>query len=219
MDHHAGPSDLDLIQGVAAGSEASFRMLFRRWSPRLGSYLRQATGSREVAEDLLQEAFLRILRAAPGFEPRGKVSSWMYRICTNLVYSYWRRRQRSPIRAFEPRGREPQITVPATDRPDGRHLRGAFSGELRSALEHLTPNHRTVFLLKVERGLTYQEIAGILRCPEGTAKSRFHHAVRQLRAELREWADGLITEVEARGGDDMVTRYRRRAQRRMAGGA
>jgi RNA polymerase sigma-70 factor (ECF subfamily) len=181
------PADLELIQGVARGSADSFRLLFRRWSPRLGRFLMQATGSRETAEDLLQEAFLRILRAAPRFTPRGEVGSWMYRICANLAYSHWRRirsaRSRSQGLAESLMGRARKKT------PETHRALSAFGDDVRVALRDLPENQRMVFLLKVEQGLRYDEIASVLKCPVGTAKSRFHHAVRKLREALRDWEE------------------------------
>ena len=187
-----GPSDIELLAGIARGSQEAFRTLFRRWSPRLLPFLIGATGSREVAEDLLQEAFMRILKAAPAFKPTGKASAWIYRICSNLAYSYWRRQQHSPLVSL-PYLEEMSSARPApTDAgPDIVYMQAAFTRDLRAALAALPANQRMVFLMKADLGLTYEEVAAVLRCPAGTAKSRFHHAVRKLRATLHEWADGL----------------------------
>jgi RNA polymerase sigma-70 factor (ECF subfamily) len=182
-------SDLELLQGIARGHEESFRTLFGRWAPRLGRFLLQVTGSRETAEDLLQEAFLRILKAAPRFQPGGSVGSWMHRICANLAYSHWRRRRASPF----PGRVDPSILaeVPASslDSPERLRTRQAFRQDVRAAVQQLPENHRMVFLLKLDQNLTYEEIAAVLGCPAGTAKSRFHHAVRKLRHTLRDWSE------------------------------
>lgn len=188
------PSDAELIAGIARGSERAFRTFYRRWSPRLLPFLIGATGSREVAEDLLQEAFLRILKAAGSFQPTGKASAWIYRICTNLAYSYWRRQRNNPVVAV-PHLEEISTLrpAPAEAGPESTHLQSAFVEDVRMALDALPPNQRMVFIMKANLGLTYDEVAAILRCPAGTVKSRFHHAVRKLRANLQSWADGLTT--------------------------
>jgi RNA polymerase sigma-70 factor (ECF subfamily) len=181
------PDDAELLRGVAAGDERAFRLLFDRWSPRLGRFLTRIAGSREQGEDLLQEAFVRIVRAAPRFEPRGSVGAWMYRICANLAYSHWRRqRTRGPALTAEP-GYLENLPAAREDQPGRRRLARAFVGDVARALEGLSRNHRIVFLLKVQEELTYAQIGEVMRCPEGTAKSRFHYAVRHLRAALREW--------------------------------
>jgi RNA polymerase sigma factor (sigma-70 family) len=76
-------------------------------------------------------------------------------------------------------------------------LRGLFARDLESALTDLPVNQRMAFLLKAGQGLTYEEAAEVLGCPEGTVKSRFHHAVLRLRIVLREWEDGIGTEAPA----------------------
>jgi RNA polymerase sigma-70 factor (ECF subfamily) len=184
--------DLALVLGIGRGCEDSFRILFRRWSPRLGRFLLQITGSREAAEDLLQDSFLRILRAAPRFKPGGSVSSWIYRIAANLGYSYWRRRRASPL--LPPGGDDHAVERlnPKHLGPEELFLAKAFAGEARLAIRNLPPNQRMTFLLKIDQGLTYDEIAAVLHCPTGTAKSRFHHAVRRLRDELSAWDESRI---------------------------
>lgn len=192
MIHNTEPetTDLELLRGIAAASPEAFRCFYRRWAPRLGSFLTRATGSRDTAEDLLQEAFLRILRAAPGFEDRSTVSAWVYRICANLAYSHWRRVARAPFQEGDASAAAAQCADVHAENPAERHERRAFRAALEAALERLPANQRLVFLLKVDRGLTYEEIGDVLRCPEGTAKSRFHYAVLKLRDELRPWCDG-----------------------------
>lgn len=180
------PSDRDLILGVARRDEEAFRILFRRWAPRLQRLLTQATGSRETGEELLQEAFLRVLQAAPRFEPRGAAGAWIHRIAVNLAYSHWRRRKAAP---FSPAGDRAVPDAPATDDPAGALERRVFAAAAREALQRLPENQRMVFLLKVDQGLTYEEIGEVLAIPAGTAKSRLHHAVMRLRAELIDWAD------------------------------
>jgi len=202
--------DLKLLRLTAEGSEEAFLRLFQRWSPPLRRFLIRATGSRETGEDLLQEAWIRILKAASRYEPRGTVSAWMYRICANLAYSHWRRERRSPLcsprqfpdgagglgwsdaggslrRAFG--SGAPDTAPAAAERPDHRRWKRAFAQALEEAVSSLSANHRMAFLLKVDQGLTYEEIASSLGCPEGTVKSRFHHALLRLRSALAEWQE------------------------------
>ncbi len=181
------PSDAELLRDIAGGCEHAFVLLFRRWSPMLGRFLARATGSPDTADDLLQEAFLRVLRSAGGFEPRGSVEAWLYRICSNLAYSFWRRRDsRAPLAGA---GEEDELRAPHAWGPESCRERSAFLGEVGLALDRIPPNQRLVFLLKADQGLTYEEIARVLDCPVGTAKSRFHWAVRRLREELKDWDD------------------------------
>jgi RNA polymerase sigma-70 factor (ECF subfamily) len=185
----AGPSDHALLAGIGNGSEEAFNVFFDRWAPRLGRFLLRGTGSRETSEDLLHEVFLRVLRSAPRFEPRGSVASWIFRIGANVLYSDWRRRRGSrvvPLHANEAAA----LAVTTDEDPEARRVQSAFARDVAAALVKISESHRMVFRLKVEEGLTYAEIAAVVGCPVGTAKSRFHHAVRELRALLEDWADG-----------------------------
>ncbi len=182
------PSDVALLTGIGDGSEEAFNLFFDRWAPRLGRFLLRATGSRETSEDLLHEVFLRVLRAAPRFEPKGSVTAWMFRIGANVLYSDWRRRRASPVVSIETL--EPAaLPIAVEEDQETRRVQRRFARDARAALTKISENHRVVFHLKVEEGLTYAEIAAVLGCPIGTAKSRFHHAVRELRSLLEEWGD------------------------------
>ena len=148
-----GPSDVDLLKGVAGNCEGAFHILFRRWAPRLARFLARATGSREAGEDLLQETFLRILRAAPRFEPRGNAGAWIYRISANLAYSYWRRERASPFARSRSADPPLEVMAPASQNPDSKRLRRAFHRDAISALARCPQNQRMVFLLKMIDGI------------------------------------------------------------------
>ncbi len=216
--HGAEPDDVALIQAIGEGSEAAFRLLFARWGPPLGRFLVRATGSREAGEDLLQEAFLRVLRAASRFVPDAPPAAWLYRICANLSYSYWRKESRAPrawsrltggygsasgagARAGQAAdagdlGGAPERagsrTLPG---PEALRMHGLFVRDLERALAGLPVNQRMAFLLKVEQGLTYEAAAEVLGCPVGTVKSRFHYAVLALRDALRGWEEGFSADA------------------------
>jgi RNA polymerase sigma-70 factor, ECF subfamily len=194
------PPDAELVLGIASGSQEAFRLLFCRWAPPLRRFLIRATASREAGEDLLQEAFLRVYRAAPSYTPCGSTRAWLYQICANLAYSFWRREHRALTwvdHEGAPRGPGP---TPSPDDPEWERARREFSCEVEEAVGRLSANHRVVFLLKADQGLTYEEIAGILGCPAGTVKSRFHHALLRLRVELRAWGDGFTGSADLPAG-------------------
>lgn len=184
-----GPSDVELLDGIGHGSEEAFTLFFDRWAPRLGRFLARSTGSRETAEDLLHEVFLRVLRSAHRFEPRGSVAAWLYRIASNAACSEGRRRRASRA-VLEESCRGDGAVIDAAGSPETECMTSLFAREARSALRRIPESQRAVFRLKVEEGLTYADIAAVLECPVGTAKSRFHHAVRQLRALLKDWDEG-----------------------------
>lgn len=190
-------TDGDLLRRIAAGDEGSFLQLFRRWTPKLGRFLHGATGCRETAEDLVQETFVRVYQNAHRFEPRGSAQAWIYRIATNLAYSHWRRERCRPMHGAEGSGALAVIASPPGRSPEDERLRRAFLEDMDGALKRLDANKRMVFVLKVREGLTYEEIGTILCCPAGTAKSRFHHAVRRVQHDLARGNWGVAAHTEA----------------------
>ncbi len=183
--------DEELIHRIAQGDEEAFSRFFRRWAPRLGAFILRSTRQPEVTEDLVQEVFVRILRGAPHYESRGQASAWVLRIAANLTYSHWRKQKRSRVDTIDVQTLTQRTAEPAHRSPDRAHERARFRCDLDAALDTLPANQRMAFLLKIDQGLTYAQIGEVLQCPEGTVKSRFHHAVLKLRAALREWSGGF----------------------------
>jgi RNA polymerase sigma-70 factor (ECF subfamily) len=162
--------ETDLMRRVKAGDRAAFEDLFRAFERPLGSYLLRLTWNRSLVEDLLQDTFLRVWKAAPGWEPAAKVSTWIFRIAHHLHLNAAARRQ------------ERSGTLPERAAPEAP---GAEAAEaLRELLAGLPEGERAVLLLSEVQGFRYAEIADVLGIPVGTVKSRMSSAVRRLR-ELR----------------------------------
>lgn len=191
-------NDEQLLARIAAGDERAFSELFRRWAPRLGTFILRATGCPDTTEDLVQEVFIRILRAAPRYESRGQVSAWIYRIAANLTYSYWRKRNRAGDGSSGISALAERAVAPRRQAPDQLYERGRFTADLYTAVDKLPLNQRMAFLLKMDQGLTYAQVGEVLQCPEGTVKSRFHHALLKLRTGLRDWSQGFVVDETAR---------------------
>jgi RNA polymerase sigma-70 factor (ECF subfamily) len=177
-------SDAALLLGIARGEETAVRLLYRRWGPRLGRFLERATRDRCEAEDLLQETFVRIYRAAPRWRPLGDAAAWILTVCANVLRDHLRRCRRMPRTWSLEEGLEAEGA--ATDPAALREAR-CFRQAVEAALGRLPEVQRVTFLLKVEFGLRHEEIARILDCPVGTAKSRLHHALLRLRHLLAPW--------------------------------
>lgn len=76
--------DYELIRAIGAGDASAFEMLIERYRGPVLNFIFKYTGDRFGAEDIAQEVFLRVYRAAPGFEPRGRVGTWIFKIAYNL---------------------------------------------------------------------------------------------------------------------------------------
>jgi RNA polymerase sigma-70 factor, ECF subfamily len=150
---------------------------------RLVSRLFYVLGDYEDAQDAAQDAFLKCWRSREGIREVRNLRAWIYRIGLNaakdLQRNAWRRRARPLIGA-----------ATLVESHDGCPVKRAEDREaeehLRRAILDLRPEEREVFLLRLNSGLTYEEIAKLLRIPVGTVKTQMRAAVAKLRQMLRE---------------------------------
>jgi RNA polymerase sigma-70 factor (ECF subfamily) len=149
-----------------------------------------------VAEDLLQEVFLRIIKGAPTYKRKAKFTTWMYTIARNLCVDTARRGKHRKAASLdqpldgEKGGRSMGDIVadrgPAVDR---QVISRRLQGRLKEAISTLSEEQREVFLMREYLNLPFKEIAEIVGCPENTVKSRMRYALERLRQELAEYRD------------------------------
>lgn len=182
--------ELDLIQRAKGGDREAFGVLVQRYQQRVVAVTMALVHNQDDALELGQETFIRAFENLPGFEGRSSFSTWLYRIAANLSIDWRRRETRTPVT----RGKEAENELQRIASPQGDSFRAAASSELsakvRAALEELTPEHRTVILLREMEGLSYEEISDILGCPKGTVMSRLHYARSHLRELLKDLQTG-----------------------------
>lgn len=186
----ASPPDVNgLIQAHLAGDRRAFELIVQRYQVRLLNFVYRMIGDRERAEDLVQEAFLRVHRHLDRFDRSRKFSTWIYTIASNLAKNELRNRARSPLITFEraTRAGESEATTldveDRTSRPDDLYEQRQLKALVEDAVARLALHHREVFVLRELEGKSYEEIAEIMRCNLGTVKSRLNRA-RQSFAEL-----------------------------------
>ncbi len=182
------------MQRLARGDEAALADLYRRWAKPLHNFLCGMCNDRVLAEDLLQEVFLRVWRAAPRYEPTAKFSTWLFHVARN----HWlneREKRMHRIKAISldrASADEDQRPIDAPDRNMPTPLRDALDRELGAriadAVSRLPDTYRETWALAVTRGLPYPEVAEILDIPVGTVKSRMFQATRLLRDDLAPYA-------------------------------
>src|SRR6059036_4091916 len=158
-------TDEELIAAVASGDGRRLEELCRRWERPLYQLIARHTGGRDV-EDLYQETWLRVVRAARRFDPGCRFSTWLFQIAVNLCRDWHRRPPPEPV--------EPDDNLASTsDAPEARI-------DARRLLAALPEAQRTVLLLRYYHGLSEEEAAEVLGCPRGTVKSRLHAARERL---------------------------------------
>ncbi|MGI0149790.1 MAG: RNA polymerase sigma factor [Thermoplasmata archaeon] len=167
----------DLLRRVAAGDSEAFERLYEAYRKPIANYLYRLCFDRALVEDLLQEVFVRIWRAAASFRAESKVSTFFFRIATNVWINESRRLREKPSDTAE--------GIEAGD-PSEELERRERAERVREALRTLPAGERAVLILAEYNGLPYEEIAQILEVPVGTVKSRMFHALQRLRNRLRE---------------------------------
>ncbi|MBU0616118.1 MAG: sigma-70 family RNA polymerase sigma factor [Planctomycetes bacterium] len=187
------PAGLDrLLRRARRRDSQALHELVDMYSARVFGLLYRLTGSRETAEDLLQETFLRVVRAIPEYRHGGKFEAWLFRIAANLARDCARRaaRRGHPF-TLDGSGREGELRLPeladaAQPDPGGELLRKETGQRLAELLHELPEMDREIVLLRHFSELSFREIAELLDIPLGTALARAHRALKRLRAALGE---------------------------------
>ena len=185
----AGPAtDAELMARLReSGDREALGEIVDRYKDAVVGYLARLTGSRERADDLAQETFLRLYRSAPGYVEQGLLSAFLFRIATNLARSEERRERR--LRLLAPFLR-PSPTTEASA-PLGL-LAEEIQREVAAAVAALPMTYRVPLVLHELQGWAYADVARALSLSEGTIKSRIHRGRERLRKFLAPyWYGGI----------------------------
>jgi RNA polymerase sigma-70 factor (ECF subfamily) len=176
--------DQHLIAECLQGRTAAFGELVKRYQDRLYNTAYRLMGNAEDAQDVVQEAFLNAYQSLGGFKGDSLFFTWLYRIAVNTAISL-KRKQRVALSIHTGPGEEGGID-PAdpsvASQPTHALEQAEEERRVQQALDRLSPEHRTVLVLKEIEGQKYEMMAEILGVPIGTIRSRLHRA----RLELRE---------------------------------
>ena len=175
--------DPQTLRAAAAGDVGAFAEIVRASQPHVWRFLRHLLGDADLAADVMQETFVRVHRALPGFRHESRFTTWLFRIARNAAIDEQRRlARRRRVTALEDR------PPPSPD--------GSLATELRAALADLSPDLREPFVLVEVFGMRYREVGEVLGMPEGTVKSRVFRA----RAALVAWLEPPASASEGGGG-------------------
>lgn len=176
--------DRQLLRQAQAGEEDAFAALVRRHQRRAVRVARSMVPSDEDAEDLAQEAFLRIFRSLDRFDFEHAFTTWLYRIVTNLCIDHLRRRrpQRSTVMGEEDAA-ELDLPDPLDERPSDRLESDETAAEVRAVLATLAPHFQSVLTLREIEGLACTDIAEIVGATHVTVRWRLHRGRRLFQEE------------------------------------
>jgi len=182
-------TDEYLMEQIVRSDKAAFTELYSRWVLRVKQfYLRLCDYEEELADDLTQDVFLKILEKAQSFDLNSKFSSWLFTIAYNHFKNDLRRRKHDETYRIEDAQTE-DILEPDFEKMIDLEASSQFTDLI---LNSLGEEVKTIFILRYVEELTVPEIAKITSTPEGTVKSRLYYALRKLSKErqhykLSEW--------------------------------
>lgn len=184
--------DESLMQAFAGGDATAFEELVSRHKRGVYNFLLRSVRNQARAEELLQEVFLRVIRAKARYEASAKFTTWLYSIARNLCVDESRRARfrkhqslDAPRRGKDGEGAAMVSTIPAQNVPTDEAAEApTIRRRLSEAVAKLPVEQREVFLLRQVSGLSFREIAATVDIPENTVKSRMRYALEKLRGEL-----------------------------------
>src|SRR6185503_9436792 len=159
----------------------AFALLVERWEGPIQNLCTRMLGDAHRGEDLAQEAFARVFARRKDYEPRGRFSTFLWRVALNLCYDELRRRERR--RETELDLEEPGYVSEELP-PDVSLAREETADRVRHALMKVSETYRSVLILRHYEDLKFREIADVLDIPEGTVKSRMAEGLSQLAWQL-----------------------------------
>lgn len=181
-------SDEELMWHFQQGKETAYNILVERYQGKLLTHIFYYVKDRERAEDIVQDAFVRLYLHRDKYKDIAKVSTWIYTIATNLAKTDITKHSR--VDKFSITGKEGENDFEINDHhasTDGSLLKNELRDILMKAIEQLEEKFREVIVMRDIENLSYDEIAEILEVPVGTVKSRINRARLNLRELVQDY--------------------------------
>lgn len=176
------PKEIETLKAAKNGNLAAFEKILFQYEKMILNYAYRFVNNRQDAEDLTQEIFIKVYRSLRLVDPENNFKAWVYKIATNTIYDYLRKKQKNkellilddPERPFETIDNKSSYRNIEADR------------DIECALQKIKPVYRSALLLFYYQDFTYQEIAKILSMPVNTVKTCLNRAKTALREDLYE---------------------------------
>jgi RNA polymerase sigma-70 factor (ECF subfamily) len=180
--------DSSLVAQCLTGDEAAWESLVRTHTRRVYGFCYRFTNKDSEAQDLTQEVFLRVFKSLKSYRSdEGAFVTWLTRLSRNLLIDHYRRtRQERVTDSIEEQLPVIEERTAGAARPDAILAGREASEALQAALQRLSPDLREAVILRDLQEMEYREIAGVLKIPEGTVKSRLNRGRAELARVLRQ---------------------------------
>jgi len=169
-----------LSKDIPQSDVSEFERIVRKYQDRIYNLCHYMLGNPQDAQDAAQDAFVKAYKNLGDFRPEASLYSWLYRIAVNTCLDYRKKTSITTLRG-EPLSEEAPSGDPS---PEATYESSRISETVQSALQRLPKKLRPAIILREIEGLSYEEIAGILRTSVGTVKSRISRAREELRRIL-----------------------------------
>ena len=198
-------SDEDLMERFRDGDARAFETLLERHERKIFNFIFRFVRDRELANDLLQETFLRVVKNAKRYSRKAKFTTWLYTIARNQCIDALRRLQHRRHKSLgQPTGKDADgptlLERVAGKSPDGLERTDAhqISARVSAAIDELSEEQREVFVMREIMQLKFKEIADVVGTSENTIKSRMRYALENLRLALADYAPNADVETAGR---------------------
>lgn len=192
-DPDAHPGDVELMRLVASGDEEAFRLLVERYQRLVCGTITKMLGDPIEAEDLAQQVFLRVFRAAKTYQPSAQFKTWLFTILRNLVLNEYRRRTRAWLQPL-PNPEDDDTSAYGAELPDKSAkspAHHALEKEMMAAIDRailaLPEQQRLAVILRRYDEFSYEEIAAVLKTTVPATKSLLFRARETLRVALQQY--------------------------------
>lgn len=178
-----------LIERSKNGDVSAFEMLIEAYQKKVFNLAYRIIGNYDDANDIAQEAFIRIFRSISGFRGQSSFSTWIYRITTNVCLDEIRKRKNKSVQYLDDDiqtddGKMQRQIISDDPLPEEIAERKELRAAINDSLGELKEEYRIIITLRDIQGMSYEEIAKVLDCPTGTVKSRINRARQALKNVL-----------------------------------
>ena len=167
-------TDFQIVEQIQTGNDAAFDELMGRYKRSVVNFCYRVLCNADDADDVAQEVFVRVYQHIDRYQPRAKFSTWLFALAHNAALDRLRYRKRHPTESLD--GVPEPAAAPAEIDEISEHI--------AAAVAKLPDDQRTAIVLAEYHGLSYAEIAAVMRCSEKSVESRLYRAKQTLRQRL-----------------------------------
>ncbi len=182
-----------IIREAQRGNVLAFESLVKKYDRQVLRLAYSLLSSRQDAEDVYQEVFVRVYRKLPDFRFKSEFSTWLHRVVVNYCINHQRKAKRNLFfsldKSLDPDSEGWKETLASNEQnPEERAVNQELACEIETALAQLSAKQKAVFVLRHFHGHKLKEIATIMQCSEGTVKNYLFRATSKMRTLLQQHA-------------------------------